>query len=166
MDLKAAKLVATKLLAARDYSSKELIKKLIARGYSLETSEKITKEFQDFGYINDQQYLNGRIRYYAKSKKSPFYIQQKIKSIGFNVSIEMINDVFDDLELSIEHDLFYHLNKKFKYDKSSWDSLDYSEKSKEKAKLMRHLISKGYSHFDINSLIEKVKGEQNESSNF
>ena len=53
-----AKETAVRMLSVRDYSKKELFDKLVLRGYEKETVENVVEELTDYGYIEEQRYID------------------------------------------------------------------------------------------------------------
>ncbi|MFC1668168.1 regulatory protein RecX [Chlamydiota bacterium] len=127
-----------KLLSIKDRTEKELVGKLLARGYDrcevLETIERLKKS----GYLNDsafcKKWLEIRLR---KSPVGRFYCYRKLRLCGVSDDIieEQMSEVYPEEK---EYDLASELVEK------KLCSLETHDQ-KQKEKVLRFLLTRGFS---------------------
>ncbi len=156
MDFKSSYLISLRLLQRRDYSEYELRQKLIKRKIEPQVILEIVQKLIDQNYLNDKRYIDGKIRYFIKQKKSPSYIQNKCYKMGVPITLEDIEFHLDDLKVNIHDHLKDHVRKKLDFNRIDLSSLSDQEKFKLSFKLSNHLNSKGYKDFNIQSILKEV----------
>jgi len=156
MDFKSSYLISLRLLQRRDYSEHELRQKLIKRKISSETIDETIEKLLTDNYLNDQRYINGKMRYFIKQKKSPAYIQNKCFNMGVPVSLEDINFHFDELKVSIKEHIRDHIKKKLDFGRIDLNNLSDKERFNLSYKLSNHLFSKGYKDFNVPDILKEV----------
>lgn len=83
MRKKSAEKLAYRLLAGRDYSEKQLLEKLLAKGIDAESAQKTVSELKDAGYINDARYAEKIIE--SRLSRKPYgklYLLSLLKKAG------------------------------------------------------------------------------------
>ena len=78
--------IALRLLSLKSFSTSELRKKLMRRGYAPEAIEPLLKKYQRLGYLNDQDLSARRIEAYKRRGYGPHYIAGKFKQQGLKPS--------------------------------------------------------------------------------
>lgn len=89
-DLNHAFDYAVALLARRDYSTKELKKKLADRGYTEHAFEVVVDDLESMGKINDERYSQNVVAYRARRGHGPARIRHELKKSGLS------RDAIDD----------------------------------------------------------------------
>lgn len=145
LEFAKAKNYALNCLAMRSYPSTQLQKLLIRHFVSLETIEKIIKEFISLGYLNDEEWIERFIQSQLKRHIGPQVILFKLMNKGIpQKKAQSYLDLLlknSDTRASIEHLI------KTKYKKR--DFSDFKEKQKVFASLMR----KGFDAEDVRTVI-------------
>lgn len=149
--LERAKKRATYLLGGKDYSEKELIKKLTVN-YPEDVSKTVAAWLREYGYIDDERYakklarLYVEVRKYGKSKAKMMLIQKGISSETADEALGQYTK--DELALEIA-DL---IRKKY------CDRLfiDGAEGKKEAQKVIAALARRGYGYSEIKQAIDMV----------
>lgn len=136
------------LLARQDYTYKKLDEKLKDKDYSPEEREEALTLAQDQGYIREDLFAQARTRGLLRKGYSIYYIQQKLEADGVNWSTDEINSVFTELGIT-ELDNLRELAER----KSPLPLSELNDNFKAKAKLMRFLQTKGYSHHLISQAL-------------
>jgi len=143
-DYESAKKRAYRILERMPRTEKQLREKLIADNkYTLETIENVIKSLKEYRYIDDRQYsldyVNARLC--TKGLKVLLY---ELRNKGIDEGLlEEIKETFSDFDPS---DCIRKLIIKKKIDPNTSDR-------KEKERLYRFLLSKGFSYSDISKVI-------------
>lgn len=133
-----------KLLTRRDYSSFKLSQKLEEKGFEPDDIELTLEKLRGQKYLNDQTYLEGLVRHYARNKKGPEYIIPKCEAEGLAITEELIHETYETLGLEIDEMIKEHIQKKLRFDNTKFKDLSSEERFKQYSRLSRHLLSKGY----------------------
>lgn len=114
VNIKLARQLSVRMLAAREHSENEIRNKLMQKGFDRETIDNTLMQLKSMGYINDslfaRKYISDRLKLKPRSKKALFY---DLKRKG--VSEDIIEEALNETELD-EFSLAYRLAKK-KYGK-------------------------------------------------
>jgi len=140
---------ALKLLSYRRYTSFELVKKLTDRGFNENQIKSTIKRLSELGYVEDEAILYDYSVYLAKEGLlGKFKIKEKLQRRGFNRA--EINQALKKIktEVSFEESVSLWVKKKLKERKISELS------RKEKEKLVRFLINKG---FELATIVNILK---------
>jgi SOS response regulatory protein OraA/RecX len=78
--------IALRLLSLKSYSTFELRKKLIRRGFTPEAIEPILEKYQRLGFLNDDDLSQRRIEAYKRRGFGPHRIAGKLKQQGLKPS--------------------------------------------------------------------------------
>lgn len=78
--------VVLRLLSLKSYSTYELRKKLIRRGFESHDIEPVLEKFQKLGFINDQELSERRQEAYKRRGYGPHRISGKFKQQGLKPS--------------------------------------------------------------------------------
>ncbi len=76
--------VLVRYLARRDYSRLELSRRLIAKGYAIESITKGIDELAEKGYQSDERFSEHFIRYRANACYGPFRVKQELREKGIS----------------------------------------------------------------------------------
>lgn len=133
-----------KLLVRRDYSTYKISKKLLEKGFEESEIEETVEKLMGMNYLNDQNYLEDRVRHYARNKKGPHYILKKCEDEKLPVTESLIHEIYETLGLSPEAMIQEHIQKNLEFNRIKINELSQEERLKLTLKLTRHLLSKGY----------------------
>ena len=75
---------ALTLLGRRDYSTRELERKLEGKGYQREEIATAVARLREWNYLDDETYLRRQIDKYLAAKKSRSYIRQRLRLTGLD----------------------------------------------------------------------------------
>lgn len=78
--------VVLQLLSLKSYSTCELRKKLIRKGFDPQAIEPVLEKFQKKGFLNDQDLAGRRLEAYKKRGYGPHWIAGKLKQQGLKAS--------------------------------------------------------------------------------
>lgn len=129
---------AAAFISDRAYSSDELKKKLIGKGYSSEDAQDAVNLLMQRGYLSDEDYAESLIKKLEIQGKGALKIRQELRKRGIDISYEA-----DD-----------ELTRALTQAEKLWESSAKDEKAK--AKIMRRLASLGYESHVIYRVIEKL----------
>ncbi|HEU4591388.1 MAG TPA: regulatory protein RecX [Steroidobacteraceae bacterium] len=85
-DLNHAFDYAVSLLARRDYSTRELKKKLAARGYTEHAYEVVVDDLESMGKISDERFGQNVVAYRARRGHGPARIRHELQKSGLSRS--------------------------------------------------------------------------------
>lgn len=139
LEYKKAKRYAYRRLAAQNVCSNDLIRLLSKKLFSKNIIDKIVKELQDLGYINDQAWLESFVRVQQDRKVGPKVMAQKLKLKGF--SRDQIADVLHNQSQNEAPMIQALIQKKY----ASKNLKEYKEKNK----VIAALVRKGFSLDEI-----------------
>ena len=146
-DLKQVRHAAMGLLARREHGRQELYHKLCHKGYSAELCEQAVDELQAEGLLSDQRYAASYIRARAERGYGSERIRQELKEKGVSTSLisaELQQAETDWFVLAQEVRL-----KRF----GEIPPADYQERAKQ----MRFLQYRGFSHEQIRHALSQVE---------
>lgn len=147
-EFEAAKKRAFRILERMPRTKKQLEEKLTAdKKYSNRTIEKLIEYLLSYGYLNDRQYSKDYINA-RKTTKGLKLLIYELKNKGVDdVILEELKEEFSDVDsTSVIKDL---ISKK--------GINPATCELKEKQKLYRYLVSKGFSYSDIMNVISEYK---------
>ncbi len=148
----SAYLYAVRLLAKQDYSRVKILRKLLSRGYDDSHAQEALDKVTELGYLNEDNYIEGRIKAFMNKSWSPDHIMQKLKAEELIVQREAILQVFVEYEVTTHSQISTLINKKIPSDllflKNNENYL------KQKNKIIGHIASKGHSYEEITELVE------------
>ncbi|GAB6170434.1 hypothetical protein JCM1393_28940 [Clostridium carnis] len=130
-------------------SQKELIDKLILKGYEKDSIDKTIEFLKQYNFLNDENYTKMYIKDKMKSQG-----QNKIKYtlIKKGINEELIKDEIANINSDTQREVAYSLGKK-KYDILCKKE---SDKYKLSQKLYRYLISKGYEYDIVSNVVKNI----------
>ncbi len=131
-----------KLLAASAKAKADFIKKLIHKGHSATAAKEAAEFFEDKGFIDDRKFAESYVHDAMKLKKDgKMKISFSLKKYG--ISEEIISDILEETD-----------------DSEGLRALAEKELSRTRDinKIKRKLYSKGYSIWDINSILDELGG--------
>ena len=92
---------AGEILGRRAYSSCDLSKKLLEKGYSKEDVAECISKLIDYGYLNDAEYAIRACQILIERGKGNQYIKQKLKQSG--IASELLPELGDEFERAMKH---------------------------------------------------------------
>ncbi len=92
--------VAADYLGRRTYSSHDLAKKLVEKGYEKTVVDETISKMLEYGYLNDEEYAARASRLLEESGKGNQYIKEKLKQSG--ISSNLLPELGDEFERAIE----------------------------------------------------------------
>ena len=138
-NLEEVRLQAIRFLARREYCEKELTRKLMIRGASLESARQAVDELRARDMINDARFAQALVRVRMSRGYGPIKIKDELRQKG--VSSDLIESSLD-FEIDVWRDQIAGvLERKYK----NAPPADYAEW----AKRARFLRSRGYSTTQI-----------------
>lgn len=135
---------ASTYLASREHSKKELIDKLLKKGYEKEVAYAACAKLEEYHYVDDRLFTKHFVE--QNSKYSRTMIDNKLKQKG------IIKDIIDEALSEIEDDSELELCEK--YAKKYIDCKDMS-KDGAKEKLIASLARKGFKYGTIKRAVKK-----------
>lgn len=130
---------ACRLLAKRDYFTGEIRQKILAKGASAEETEKVIEKLNKFKYLDDEKVLRKYVAEISAKGKGINYLKQKLFEKG-------CSDIISSKNLA----LFYPPDEETAAAEKALMKLENCEKEK----LVRKLISRGFS---MTAAIEAVR---------
>jgi len=79
--------IVLRLLSLKSYSTYELRKKLIRKGFNPQDIEPILEKYQRLGFLNDSDLTQRRIEGYKNRGYGPHWIAGKLKQQGLKLSV-------------------------------------------------------------------------------
>ena len=140
-----AKRRAMHLLEKQDRTRQNLIQKLKESGYPPPAIEEAVAYVESYHYIDDDRYARNYVRYHQEGK-SRRKIYEALLQKG--VSKDVILAALDEEYFASEENMILELLKKKKYDVDTADL-------KEKAKMYRFLLGRGFRSNDIDRILSK-----------
>jgi len=144
------KAYAVHCLSKKMHTKKELYDKLYSKDYPDEICVKIIEYLEELSYIDDQDYAE-RYAKDAHNLKKIGVMRIKRELVGKGIDIEIINNLFDELDLDFEKSLASIIDIKSQRS----DLTDY----KEKRRLIAHLMRRGYTYSEISAVLSKKENE-------
>ena len=143
---------AMHLLQKKDYTVKELTDKLLHAGYSERCSAWALEYVSSYGYVDDRKYAVRYLEAYS-DRKSMRKMQMELRQKG--ISDEIFAEAREEAEVEDAQDtLRYFAEKKAR-------SLDLSQE-KDRQKLLRFLVGRGFSFTAAKEAVEEISIVQNE----
>jgi regulatory protein len=144
-DLNHAFDYAVSLLARRDYTSKELKKKLADRGYIEHAYEVVVDDLESMGKVNDERYGQNFVAYRARRGHGPARIRNELQKSGLTKS------AIDDAVKGEDAPDFVKLARETRVRKFGPEvPKDWKERSKQ----ARFLQYRGFSNDHIRAALE------------
>ncbi len=146
IDIQKCKDYAVNLVSRKMYTKKEIAQKLKNKGFSKTSTEGVMDILEEYGYINDELYAELYCEYQSKKfgmKKIAYDLQ--MKGISREISEKYIN------KINNEDDLFNLIKSKIK---------DKVVDIKEKQKIIRHFMSKGFEYEKVSSCLNRLCGNE------
>ena len=147
MDYPRTKEKALRLLEFRNHSTGELRKKLKIAGAMDEDIEQVIGFLEEYNLVNDREYAK-RLALDLKNLKK--YGERRIRSelLSRGISSEFVEEAVSDLPEFEDEELFVLVEKRLKG--------DFEKKNKDR--VIRYFVSRGYFFDDIKRAIEKAEG--------
>lgn len=134
------------LLDYRDYSYKELFKKLL-ENYDEDICYYAVDKLASLGIINDRRYAENLARKYIEVKKYGFY-RASNEMYRKGLDKELVNEILEAYEDSTTERICEIIKKKYS------ESLDDRDKVR---KMKNALVRQGYSYDDINKAVRMLE---------
>ena len=136
-----------RLLTRRDHSQKELFTKLQSKGFEQDLIEAVVAEFHKLGYLNEERFAEHFLNFRLAKGYGPERISIELKERGISEAIiakviEMADNSWPVLAQKV-------WKKRFKN--------QYPSDFATKAKQMRFLQYRGFTHEQIESVFKPVK---------
>ena len=143
---------AVDLLSSREHSRREIITKLIQRGYNKETAEEAADRLTEYGYLSDERFA----RLYAaelKERKKLGKIRIKQELLKKGIDRDIIENILSETEEDAETEITELLRKKYPR---------FSQDEKIKNRAINALIRYGYRIYDIKNAMNMFDNSQEE----
>lgn len=144
-----------RLLAKRDYSIYRLKQKCKLKGLEREEYERTIQDFCDRGYINEFEYARSKVKSDLNRGVSVTRALAKLEQENILLSEQEISSITNELSYNKESQIDTLLEKKIRYLDVNEIKSDFESFQKLKAKLLRHLISKGHQYQDAQASINR-----------
>lgn len=146
---------ALRILSQRDYSVFKMKEKLKLRDFSKSAIEATIQKLHSYNYLREDEYTRGRIKQLIVKGYANQYILKKLSLEELTAEESVIEDIRVSQELGTESQIVYLIDKKLR---GLEIPSEFNLKMKLKDKIIRFLISKGYSFEEIGThLNEKFK---------
>ncbi len=143
---------AVDIISQREHSKREVITKLIQRGYSRETAQAATEKLEEYGYIDDVRFASLFARELKERKKfGKGRIKQELMRKG--ISRETADSVLSEIEEDPCREITEILRKKY-------PSLREDEKIRNRA--FNALLRYGYGISDVRNAINSFDNGEEE----
>ena len=80
--------IALRLLSLKSYSTYELKKKLLRKGFSSEEIDPVLEKYLRLGYLNDSDLTERRIEAFKRKGYGPYWIAAKLKTLGLSQGLK------------------------------------------------------------------------------
>lgn len=143
---------AVELLAMREHSRREIIIKLIQRGYDKAIAEETADRLSEYGYLSDERFA----RLYAaelKERKKLGKVRIKQELLRKGIDRDVIENVLSETEENPEEEIANLLRKKYPR---------FSENEKVKNRAINALIRYGYRIYDIKNAMNIFDNSEEE----
>ena len=139
--------VALRALSKSVKTEKDIVKKLLSKGFLEEIAIETVEKLKGYGYINDQDYSNRYAETYKNRKgKKLIKLELKQKGVDEKVIDETLNAIESELETALKLAEKYCKNK--------------DKDIKLKQKCYNYLLSKGFSYEDSLTATKQVLGDE------
>lgn len=143
-----AKALALKLLGYRLRSEAEIRERLLRKGYSIETLNRVIEDLKAFGLINDLEAARSFVRTAESKLHGPRRIRELLLKRGIPADIvEEVVSQRDDMGKATE------LLKK-------WLKARSINTPEEMRRFRQYMLRRGYNHETINELLKRSLGPQ------
>lgn len=146
MDFSKTKEKALRLLEFRNHSTGELSKKLKIAGSTDEDVEKVIEFLREYNLVNDREYAK-RLALDLKNLKK--YGERRIRQelLSKGIASDFVEEAISELPEFEEDELFELVRKRLKG--------DFEKKNKDR--VLRYFLTRGYSFDEIKKAIEKIE---------
>lgn len=145
-EMQACMDVALRFLSKSVKTEKDIIKKLVSKGFLEEIALETVKKLKSYGYVNDQDYSNRYAETYKNRKgKKLIKLELMQKGVDERVIDETLNAIESEFDTALKIAEKYCKNKE--------------KDIKLKQKCYNYLLSKGFSYEDSANATKKVLGE-------
>ncbi len=135
-----------KYISAKLKTEKEVVDYLTKKEYSKVVIDYVVAKLKEYKYLDDESYVNSYVSTY-KNKYGVIKLKNNLMLKG--ISKDYLEEYFSYFESDFDN-LMEVANKYLKNKEKTYENF---------TKLYRHLASKGYNYDEINSVINKLKGE-------
>lgn len=148
-----------RLLSKRDYSEHKLRQKLREKEYDKEEADFAIAYVVEKNWLREENYTKARIQAFLRKGLSQQHIVQKLKLEKITITSDDIDIVAKDISLDSDTQINGLLQKKFgKF------TLSELKDQKQRAKMIRFLMSKGHSYDSISTALKEFLGSYEEDA--
>ena len=126
--------------------------KLESKGFDFDDIESAIEEIIDKGYLREENYATARAKMLMKKGLHPRYIQSKLAEESVVITMNQIDQVFSEYQVTPEDQIRDLLAKKAR-------SLDLStlrdEQNPTRTKLIRYILTKGHEAEDVSTIFDE-----------
>lgn len=152
-NLSKAKAKAFDIVSRKAATEKQLREKLFEKGYDADICDEVVKTLREYNYIDDEDYAENFIEYAVSKGWGKMKISFELERRGVEKSIvSAVLSTFDDSPVDRIYDI---LCVKF----AGLDMTDF----KQKQKVLRFFVSRGFDFDNIKSAISKFCDERGEN---
>ena len=142
MDIDASKALALRILGSRSLSSREIEKRLVAKGQSADAAQETVKWLMEIGAVDDKEYADSIVRHYTMKGYGLARIKQELFKRG--IEREMWEEALECIEGMA--DAAYDFAKKRLASSSDKDDI---------RRMTQTLQRRGYSYEEAREAIKK-----------
>jgi regulatory protein len=141
-NLKAAYRIAIQLLTKKDYSRFKLKEKLKNKGFTEETCDQALNQLVDEKLLNEQNYIEARVKGLARKGQSISMILRKLQQEEIHLENFHVAEILDDNHIDQDEIIRELIDKKTR--QLGPMPIEYKKKMQYLAKIHRFLASKGH----------------------
>ena len=142
-----------RLLARRDYSRFKMRKKMRSITDEHQAIEKTLDRLESLNYLREEEYTRQRVKGLLLKNYSNEFIINKLKEEELYPEWGFIESIRSENDLPKQNIISNLIHKKTRNIDIS--ELDFEGKQKLKQKVMRHLLSKGFSYAEISETVNR-----------
>ncbi|HLE11877.1 MAG: hypothetical protein A2504_06810 [Bdellovibrionales bacterium RIFOXYD12_FULL_39_22] len=143
---------AMSLLSRRDYSKVKLSQKLLNKGLERSLVDKIIAHMNDAGIYQEDNYTMAKIRLLVKRNLSVTLIKKTLAAEGITVTIEKINTVFSDCNISSKDQILSIISKSIRTNGIDSATIPSAMRNK----IIVALVTKGHSFSSFRSFLQEI----------
>lgn len=150
----------TRYLAQREHGFKELIQKLVQKGFTGKWVEQVVQEFSDRGWQSDERFATVMIKRRIEKGYGERFITAECQQKGLSSS--QVTSVLDALETDWYAVAINCAQRKFGQSRLGQDKFDSNSAPDQKAQMKRYrfLIQRGFSSDIVRAVLDDLQGEQ------
>ena len=136
---------ALKFLEYKNYSRKNLSKKLKEKGFDSEVIEQSIDKMVEKKILREDYYIESRVITLMRKGYHPIAISLRLSEEGYQIELETIGHIFDEYQIDTNQEALKLVRKKsLILNLTPFKLEDQDKYLKIEAKMIRYLLGKGY----------------------